>query len=217
MKLFRWDSPFMQKLALGSNLILLNILWIICSLPIVTMGAATAALYHTVFQYQTNGEDAVLRPFFKGFVQNFKQATLLWLPIMAGMGLMIFNLLYLFMYGGSTILWVVIIFVTVLLMLAQAQMLPMLARFNMTNRAILQSSAILTLMHFLSCILMTALNAVPIVAFFVDVYLFMRLSPLWVGIWFALVAYLNGRTLLKIWKKHMPEEKTEEAPEETEE
>ena len=71
--LFRWDSPFSQKLALVGNLIMLNILWIVCSLPIITMGAATTALYYTVFQYQTNGEDAVFRPFFRGFAKNFKQ------------------------------------------------------------------------------------------------------------------------------------------------
>jgi len=101
--LFRWDSPIMQKLALVGNLIVLNILWIVCSLPIITMGASTAALYHVIFQIQTKDEEAVLRPFFRGFVQNFKQATLLWLPLLLVMGLLGFNILYLVIYCGSTI------------------------------------------------------------------------------------------------------------------
>lgn len=211
--LFRWDSPFSQKLALVGNLIMLNILWIVCSLPIITMGAATTALYYTVFQYQTNGEDAVFRPFFRGFAQNFKQATLLWLPLLAVMVLMLFNIWYLIIYGGSTLLWIAVVFVTVLVMLMQSQMLPMLARFEMKNMAIVKSSAALTLMHFLSCLLMTALNAIPIVAFLGFTQVFMQWLPLWVGIWFSLIAYINARTLMKIWKKHMPEEK-EELPEE---
>ena len=53
--IFRWDSPFMQKVSKAGNLILLNILWILCSIPVLTMGAATAALYHVIFQYQTAG------------------------------------------------------------------------------------------------------------------------------------------------------------------
>lgn len=32
--IFRWDSPFMQKVAKAGNLILLNILWILCSIPV---------------------------------------------------------------------------------------------------------------------------------------------------------------------------------------
>jgi len=99
-------------------------------------------------------------------------------------------------------------------LLMQSQMLPMLARFEMKNMAIVKTSAALTLMHFLSCLLMTALNVIPIVAFYWFMKAFMQWLPLWVGIWFALVAYLNGRTLLKIWKKHMPEEKKEETAEE---
>lgn len=213
--IFRWDSPVMQKLALVSNLICLNLLWIVCSLPIVTMGAATTALYYAVFQIQTNDEDAILRPFFRGFTQNFKQATLLWLPLLAATVLMLFNLRYLFAFGGHTIFWIVFIFMTIVVLLVQAQMLPMLARFEMTNKAIVKSSAALTLMHFLSCLIMTALNVVPIVAFFADVYTFMWLSPLWVCIWFAMIAYINGRILLKIWKKHMPDEQPEEIPEES--
>lgn len=208
--LFRWDSPIMQKLALVGNLIMLNILWILCSLPIVTMGAATAALYYTVFQYQTKEEDAVFRPFFRGFAQNFKQATLLWLPVLAVLALMLFNIWYLIIYGGSTILWIAVVFMTVLVMLMQSQMLPMLARFEMKNTDIVKSTAALTIMHFLSCLLMTALNVIPIVAFFGFLKIFMQWLPLWVGIWFSLIAYLNGRILLKIWKKHMPQEETPE-------
>lgn len=199
------------------NLVMLNLLWILCSLPIITMGAATTALYYTLFQYQTNDEDAVLKPFFKGFAQNFKQATLLWLPMMAALLLMLFNIRYLFAIGGSTLLWTVVIFMTVLLLLMNSQMLPMLARFNMTNKEIIRSTAALSIMHFLSCLLMTALNAVPIVAFFADVYLFVQISPLWACLWFSVTAYLNSRTLLKIWQKHMPEEEKPEDTEETEE
>ena len=211
--LFRWDSPVMQKLAKITNLIMLNILWIVCSIPVITMGAATTALYYTIFQMQTKEEDAVLRTFFRGFVQNFKQATLLWLPLMEAMALLGFNLLYMNVYGGSTILWIAVIFMSVAVLLVQSQLLPMLARFEMKNMAIVKTSCVLTVMHFLSCLLMAALNVIPIVAFFADLDVFMQWLPLWSGLWFALIAYINGRMLLKIWKKHMP---AEEVPAETE-
>ena len=79
--IFGFDSPVMQKLALLTNLILLNFLWIICSLPIITMGAATTAMNSVIFQYLDSGNDAVIKPFFKAFVSNFRQSTLIGLPL----------------------------------------------------------------------------------------------------------------------------------------
>ena len=63
--LFSIDSPLGQKLTLMSNLVLLNLLWILCSLPVITMGAATSAMYHVIFLYITNQDDAAIKPFFK--------------------------------------------------------------------------------------------------------------------------------------------------------
>ena len=80
--IFNWDSPLIQKLALLTNLVALNILWFLCFIPAFTAGAATTALYYTVFQYLAGESDEIFRPFFRSFGQNFKQATLLWLPLL---------------------------------------------------------------------------------------------------------------------------------------
>ena len=61
--LFNWNSRLMQGLAMVTNLVALNLLWIICCIPIFTAGAATTALYQTVIQYQTQQDDAVFRHF----------------------------------------------------------------------------------------------------------------------------------------------------------
>ena len=45
MNLFRYDSPMMVFIGKVSDFIVLNILWVICSIPVVTAGAATAAKY----------------------------------------------------------------------------------------------------------------------------------------------------------------------------
>ena len=212
--IFRWDSPFSQKIAKVGNLVLLNILWIVCSLPVVTMGAATTALYYTVFQYQTNGEDEVFRPFFRAFAKNFLQSTLLWMGILAITALMTFNVRYLFAYGGNGLLWIVIIVVSALFLMIQPQLLPQLARFETKLGVAIKNAALLTVLHMPSAFLMAALNVLPIVIFFAYPTMFMKWLPLWVCIWFSLVAYMNGRMLLKIWNKHMPDEEETKAQEE---
>ena len=204
--IFRWDSPFAQKLAMVGNSILLNVLWLLCSLPVVTMGASTAALYYVVFQYQTSDETAVIKPFFRAFVKNFKQATLLWIPTLAIITLLILDLRYLFAYGGSSLMWVVVIVASVVFLMIQTQLLPQVARFENKLGTIIKNAALLTILHMPSAFLMATLNILPVVIFLLLPVEFMRWLPLWVGIYFALVAYMNGRMLLKQWAKHIPPE-----------
>lgn len=92
-KIFRWDSPLMRLMMLITNLVCLNVLWLLCCLPVITAGAATTAMYYVVFQYITKQDDSVLRPFFKAFKENFKTLTPIWilhLLIGAALGLRCF-------------------------------------------------------------------------------------------------------------------------------
>lgn len=203
--IFRWDSPFMQKVAKAGNLILLNILWILCSIPVLTMGAATAALYYVVFQYQTAEETSVVKPFFRAFAKNFKQATLLWIPILLIAVVLILDLRYLFAFGGSTLMGVIIFLVSMVFLLIQPQLLPQVARFENKLGTVIKNAALLTILHMPSAFLMATLNVLPVIILFLFPVEFMRWLPLWVGIWFSLVAYMNGRMLLKQWAKHMPQ------------
>ena len=88
MRFFSYDSKFGQlflKLAYGCCL---NILWLVCCLPIVTIGASTTALYYTSFKIAKDEGSYITTMFFRSFKQNFKQATIIWL-IMLVTGLVI--------------------------------------------------------------------------------------------------------------------------------
>lgn len=81
-KLLGPDSRLVRYGTTLTSLIELNLLWLLCCLPVVTAGAATTAVYYTMYRILTGEDDAVLRPYFRAFRQNFKQATLLWLPLL---------------------------------------------------------------------------------------------------------------------------------------
>ena len=86
MKFFSYESRFSQLLLKLCYACYLNLLWLVCSLPIFTMGAATTALYYTCLKVIRGEEGYVGAAFFRSFRENFKQATVLWL-MMLGAGL----------------------------------------------------------------------------------------------------------------------------------
>ena len=80
MKLFNLDSPVMVFLSKVANLMILNVLTIICCIPIFTAGAAITALYYVTIKMARGDDPYIIKGYiFKSFKENFKQATIIWL------------------------------------------------------------------------------------------------------------------------------------------
>ena len=71
---------------------MLHILWIICSLPIVTIGASTTALYSSCMKRIRRDEGYITGNFFGAFKSNFRQSTLIWLLLLAVGGILYMDL-----------------------------------------------------------------------------------------------------------------------------
>ena len=83
MRFFSYDSKFGQLFTKLSYGCCLNVLWLVCCLPIVTIGASTTALYYTSFKIAKDEGSYITTMFFRSFKQNFKQATVIWLIMLA--------------------------------------------------------------------------------------------------------------------------------------
>ena len=77
MNLFGIDGKIYKFLDKFWNMVWIGILWIICSIPIITIGAASTAAYYAMVRSVRKNEDNSTRDFFKSFKQNFKQATIM--------------------------------------------------------------------------------------------------------------------------------------------
>jgi len=78
-KLLDINNPIMRGLVAIFDMIVLSVLWVVFSLPVFTMGAASAALYHAVYHHVRKGEDYLFSSFWTAFKDNFKRQTLCWL------------------------------------------------------------------------------------------------------------------------------------------
>ena len=72
--LFSVDGKFAQFMGKLADIIILNVLLVVCSIPIVTAGAAATAFYYVMLKLVKNEESYVFRSFLKAFRENFKQS-----------------------------------------------------------------------------------------------------------------------------------------------
>ncbi len=201
--IFRWDSPLMKFMTLITNLVCLNVLWLLCCLPVITAGAATTAMYYVVFQYITKQDDGVLKPFFRGFRENFRGVTPIWiLNLLIGAALCA----EIFYLSRGAQPWLIMIFAVLLFIYGGASLClyPLLARYDApVKRAIWNSFALVT-RHFVSTAIVIALHAVPILLALFAPDRFWKSSIVWLMGGFSLIAYLSGRIWMTVFRKHEP-------------
>lgn len=163
------NNPIMRFLTNVFDLLALSILWAVFSLPVITMGAASAALYSAVYHHVRKGEDYLWNSFFSAFKENFRRSTLTWLVALAilaflgGDALLLRSLIlrgYSFgwFYGVSLALLVLALTWTVYLA-AYA------ARFNGTVKEVLRFSFMLFRAHPVKmlCVLVLVMGGMALV------------------------------------------------------
>lgn len=82
MKKTNIDSPFYRTMGKIGDLVFANVLWLLCSLPIITAGASTLGLFSVVNKMAAKEDYTVRTDFFKAFKRDFKQGTALWLVVL---------------------------------------------------------------------------------------------------------------------------------------
>lgn len=84
-KLFGYDNPVWRFMGRVADVFFLTVLWAVCSLPIITIGASTSALYYVTLKMVKNREEYLLQSFWKAFKNNFAQSVIVWV-ILLGIG-----------------------------------------------------------------------------------------------------------------------------------
>lgn len=199
--LFHPDSRLVRLMMLVTNLVCLNLLWIIGCIPVITAGASTTAMYSVIFAYITGKDDAVLKPFWRAFRENFKQVTPIWLMhllVAAGLGAGVFYMT-LGVETGVKVIFGIVLFIYVA---AASYCYPLFARFNTTWKAALFNSFALTFRHLLTSASIVIINMLPLALVLIAPEIFWKLILAWTLIGFSLCAYLSGKLLLLVFRKY---------------
>ncbi len=206
MNIFNLDSPVMHTLSKMFDLVLLNILTVLCSLPVITIGAATTALY-TAIDASQKEEGSLFKVYFAAFRVNFKQATVLWLMLLVlgaitGYSLLVsiveeqveFGMLIAAAVGFT--LW----------MMFTTWTFPLQAKFENTVLRTLRNAVLLSVGYLPRSLVMAVLIMLPWLLMVLAPGLFLQIMPVWMLAWFALAAWINWKLLKKPFRDLTGEE-----------
>ena len=200
--MFSLDSKFVQILNRVTDLLVLNLLFVVTSIPVFTIGASMTAMYTVCFRFGEDWEEGVWKTYFKAFRSNFRQATGIWLILALILFLCAGDfLICLSMTNGLRYLTILAAVLGFMTLLTFSMVFPLLSRFDNKVKNTLHNAMLLALAYAPRSILLGLLNAAPVVLFLVSPYLSVRFSPLFLLIYYALAAYFGVWLLKKPFEK----------------
>ena len=211
-----YDSKFMKTLEHVADTMLLNILFLIFCLPVFTIGAALCGLFSGC---RALSEDTTpFRCFFKGLRTSFKRATLAWLILLPALALLAYTAYTVWMFMKMNFTMALFTFIVSLIALVTALCVTTMvfvfySRFECTLGQLLKNGLF---MH-LSCMIRSTFIGLgcwfPVIAFFVQPYLFGQLIPVWLFLYFGVAGNLSVWLMKKPFARLADRE--EEAREQT--
>jgi len=196
---FSLDGAFNKYGGMVADMIILSLMWILFSIPIITIGASTTGLFYAATRRVANREGYITRDFWIGFKSNIGKATVIWLIMAMLTWLVWFNINNMDVVGAMRI----VVFPVQVLLIAEIGLMtsyifPITARFDMNIKQIFKSSFFMANRHLLTSISCLALLVAVTASFLVIPPLAIFLAP-------GVYAWLASQMVVKILKIYRPE------------
>lgn len=180
---FNKNSLAMRFLTNVCNLILVNFIFIIFSLPIFTIGASMSSMYRILFMMLNDEEIFIFRDFKKEFKSSFKNATIVWVPILLLSVFFGIELYYLNDFKNipwvQIPIWIMIFFIVSLIFYA----FPLMAAFENSLKNTVKNAITLSIAN------------LPTTIFFAVLYIVMLLlidyNPVFIVIFFSFALFIG--------------------------
>lgn len=202
------DGPLVRALSDLNTLVILNILTALFCIPVITAGASVAAMHYVIMEMFENRGDGAAREFWKRFKENLRNATPVWLILLAA-AVFIYVDCRIIMGGqmGLPRAMLVPLYIGAFIEASIAvYAFPLTARFVYSTGATFKNSAILAVANFPRTVLMVLYHVImPYLLFNVS-----RLLPLFFLVGISLPAYFSALLYMPVIRKMIGEPEPEE-------
>ena len=205
--IFAADSALSRLLSRVADLMILNVLFIVTSLPIVTIGASLTALNFVALRFPKDESESVPRDYFRSFRQNFRQATIVWgVILIVGAVLAAWYILATNLTLGAVAqlillgIWYVIAIAFIGTVL---YVFPYLSRFEGSTREVFRNARLMSWRHTLTTLVIVVISGLSILitVFYPQL---VGYGLLWFLIGFAGVAVVEGLMFARVFRKYAP-------------
>ena len=199
----------------AADLFMLNVVFVICCLPVVTIGASLTALHYVTLKMARNEESYIIRSFFKSFKQNFKQATIINLIMLLIAGVLYFDTNIVRQMGGSMskVLYIIFIALGIIYLAVFLYIYPVLAKFYNSVKNTFRNAFLMSIMHLPYTILMALVTIAPAAIFFIpDFRVQSVVILLFILLGFALLAFINGHEISEEGSEETPDDTSRNTP-----
>lgn len=196
------ENKFFSFMSLTGDLILLNLLFLITCIPVVTAGTSAAALYAAVKKRITGKESYIIRDYFSAWKTNFKNASVIWLILLFIILLMSAFTLYIAKAPASlkgTILYTCLF---LLLSFSLLYTFPLQATFVNTPLNILRNSCLTAFCHLPWSLLLFFTTYAPLLVTLVYPSAFYYLAVYWLLTGFSLCAVFSVIITGKVFSEY---------------
>ncbi len=133
-----------------ANLVLLNVMFIITSIPVITIGASLSAMYTVTFKMVKDQEGQIVKTYFKAFCRNFLQATALWLMTLLALAVMASDWYFAvyYPYDNELLKQFFLVFAivgTILILAVSVFLFPLQARYNNSVKTHIKNALVVSM------------------------------------------------------------------------
>lgn len=157
--IFNPDSKFTHYTNKFSDLITLNLWFVLTSLPLITIGASATAMHYVLLRiYRDELEYSITKNYFRAFRENFRQATSIWIIHVVFGTILLADLFFMTNPGFLKIL---VTIVSILLVLSLSWVFVLQSRYANPVYATIRNAVVFSIMHPIDTVLMCALMLLP--------------------------------------------------------
>ena len=211
MKKFGIDNPFFAFMGRVGDILILNILFVITSIPIVTIGMSLSAMYRVTLRMARKESNYVAKEYFRACREEWKKSTVIWLIMLVSGGVLVFDVTVgKDMWNALNAAVGALIFIWGMLF---TYVFAVQARFENTVKNIFKNALYMAVRHFPFTVIMVVLNAIPALCILFGSMTMALATPIYVAAGFAVTARINSIFLSRIFRRYAQEE--EEAEDES--
>ena len=204
-QLFSVDGPIMTALGKIADFMILSILWLVCCVPVITAGAATAALYYVTLKMARGEVTGVSKLFFKALKENMKAGIAFTLVFALTGAVLCLDYTLMLQLGGAfgALLRVVFMALGVCSLLTMLYTFPLQAQFVNTVKGTLTNAFTFALRNLRITLLVLGVHAAPLLLIFLSLENLLKLLPLLLLLLPSVIAFVSSLLLMKVFKPMM--------------